>query len=367
MPTEPRISIAIMSHPKRAREARTLARRLDGARIVTDPAPTAQQSPLRTAIRSWRAVAPGATHHLVVQDDVQLSEAFLRRVDSAVRLFPDAALALYSNWSARNAAAIRLAGAAGATWVDEMGTEYFPTLAVVLPARHIEDYVQFATAHSAWWRDDDEVMREFLDTRDIDAYVSVPSLVEHGSLESVAGNVWHGERRAVWFTMEPAYHDSHEALAHSIDFCPWMNKGRALTLVRISQGGRRHWIQRPWTDMAEPFGLDTGDLRGSFDRLTAHLPRLRKARDDLGELFVFSLWVTAFLMGTVVQAGGVPVRVLAGPGHPPDGPPITRAGLHTLALGASSWLSLPGSLLDTYATETTDLAETGFAAGLSGG
>jgi hypothetical protein len=364
---EPRISIAIMSHPKRAREARALARRLDGAQIVTDPAPKARQSPLRTSILSWRAVAPGATHHLVVQDDVEPSEEFLRRVDAAVRLFPDAALAFYSNWSARNAAAIRLAGAAGATWVQEMGGEYFPTLAVVLPARHIDDYVEFATAHSAWWRDDDEVMQEFVETRDIDAYVSVPSLVEHGSLESVAGNVSHGERRAVWFAAEPAYHDSHEALAHSIDFCPWMNKGRALALVRVSHRGRRQWIQRPWTDMVEPFGLDAGDLRGSFERLTAHAPRLRKARDDLGELFVFSLWLTAFLMGTVIRAGGVPVRVLSGPGHLPGEPPITRAGLHTLAIGASSWLTLPESLLTTYATETTDLAETGFTTGLAGG
>jgi hypothetical protein len=363
----PRLSIAIMSHPKRARQARDLARRLNGARIVTDPAPTAQQSPLRTAIRSWRAVAPGATHHLVVQDDVELSEEVLRRVEAAIRLFPDAALALYSNWSARNAAAIRLAGAAGATWVHGLGGEYFPTLAVVLPAHRIEDYLEFATAHNVWWQDDDEVMRDFLDSRGIDAYISVPSLVEHRGLESVAGNVSHGERRAVWFTAKPTYPDSYEALAEAIDFCPWMNRGRALALVGVSHRGRREWIQRPWTDMVEPYGIDAAELRGAFDRLTMRSPRLQKAAGDLGDLFVSSLWVTAFLMGTVVRAGTISVRVLTGSGLlPADEPPIARAALHTLAIGASSWLPLPESLLATYSAETTDLVETGFAAGLSG-
>ncbi|WP_242884806.1 hypothetical protein [Actinomadura litoris] len=355
-----------MSHSKRAREAAALAGRLEGARVVTDPSPPERQFPLRTAILAWGAAEPGATHHLVVQDDVELSPGFLRRVETGVRLFPDAALAFYANWSSMNGAAIRLAGAAGATWVHEMGTEYFPTLALALPARHVGDFVEFATALSRWWRDDDDVMREFLESRGIDAYVSVPSLVEHRDLESVAGNGDHGERRAAWFTAEPAHDPSYEALAHAINFCPWLNKCRALVLAQTVHDGRQMWIQRPWTDMAAAHGLDAADLRAGFDRLAGGSPRLQKTADDLGELFVFSLWLTSYLMGAAVRAG-VPLRTLPGRGAPPAGPAIERAGLHTLAVGGSAWMPLPPSLLATYSAETAELAETGFAAGLTAG
>ncbi|WP_242903424.1 hypothetical protein [Actinomadura terrae] len=354
-----------MSHSKRAREAAALAGRLDGARVVTDPSPPERQFPLRTAILAWGAAEPGATHHLVVQDDVELSPEFLRRVETGVRLFPDAALTFYANWSSMNGAAIRLAGAAGATWVQEMGTEYFPTLALVLPTKYVGDFVEFATTLSCWWRDDDDVMREFLESRGIEAYVSVPSLVEHCGLESIAGNGDHGERRAAWFTAEPAYDPSHEALAHSIDFCPWLNKCRALVLARTVHNGRQLWIQRPWTDMAAAHGLDARDLRASFDRLTAPSPRLQKTADDLGELFVFSVWLTSYLMGTAVRSG-VPLRTLPGFGAPPAAPAIERAGLHTLAVGGCAWMPLPPSLLATYSAETAELTETGFTTGLTG-
>ena len=365
-PIEPRVSIAIMSHPKRAKEAQALARRLDGARVITDPHPDVNPSALKTAIHAWGAVAPGATHHLVVQDDVELSDEFIDRVHSGIRLFPDAVLAFYSNWSSQNAAAIRLSAAAGATWVRETGVEYFPTLALVLPSGYIGEYLDLARFYStSFWHEDDDLMRQFILDRGIDAYLSVPCLVEHGNLESIAGNMWHGERRAPCFTVTPAHEPSYEALAHSLEYCPWMTYNRTLLMARAVYRDRPIWIKRPWTDMAAPFALDPAALRGSCDKLVSRSPRLQKAQDELGELVVFSLWLTSFLMGTLLRAGKVPVRVLSGD-PVQGGDPLRRAGLHTIAAGAAGWTALPVSLLATYSAETTELAEEGFTSGLSG-
>ncbi|HCT76466.1 MAG TPA: hypothetical protein DGG94_10255 [Micromonosporaceae bacterium] len=364
--TEPSLSIAIMSHPKRAVEARTLASRLEEARVVIDPAPMGAPSPLKTAIHAWRAIAAGATHHLVVQDDIVLSDEFLQRVRAGVALFPDAALTFYANWSSRNAAAIRLAAGAGATWVQEMTGEYFPTLAMVLPAKYIEDYTDLATRFSAWWSDDDDMMREFLMTRDIDAYATAPCLVEHGSLDSVAGNHSHGARQAACFSPQSGQELPYEALAHSIDFVPWMSAGRGQALVRITHEGRQDWLRRPWTDLIEPFELDAADLKNSFDRLIAGSARLQKTSNDLGDIFTFALWVTSYLMGTVKRAHRVPVRLLVGEALRDGDESIVRAGLHTIAAGGCGWTNLPMPVLATYSTETTELAEAGYYCGLAG-
>jgi hypothetical protein len=202
-----------MSHPRRSREASALAGLLEDARVVFDPEPGDDPSPLKTALHAWRAVEPGATHHLVVQDDIELTDGFLRRVRAGVQLFPDSALAFYCNWNSVNGAAVRLAAAAGATWAEETGAEYFPTLAMVLPSRHIAAYLEFAAPFAGLWRDDDELMREFLASKGIGAVLSVPSLVQHGLLPSLAGNASHGIRRAACFSPRSVPDGAGEALA----------------------------------------------------------------------------------------------------------------------------------------------------------
>lgn len=346
----PRLSAAVMSHPRRAQSAAALARRLAGARVVTDPEPGHAPSPLKTALHAWRAVEPGATHHLVVQDDVELSDGFLRRVAAGVTLFPDSAIACYANWNSVNGAAVRLAAAAGATWTTDTGAEYFPTLAMALPARHIDAYLEFAAPFARLWRDDDEVMREFLSSAGIDAVLSVPSLVQHGTMESLAGNAAHGVRRAACFAARAEPDGTREALAHSIARIPWLKAGRVLAMVRDTSGEYR---RRPWPDAA--------CLRGRFEAFVASSGQLDKAREDLGDMLTHALWLTAYLMGTIVRDGGVPVRVLADGSVPPRG---ARTGLDTLAAGAIVGTVIPPRLVGTYRSETMDLAEHGFATGL---
>jgi hypothetical protein len=294
------------------------------------------------------------------------SEGFLERVHAGVRLFPDACLTFYSNWSSQNGAAVRLAAAAGATWVEDNGVEYFPTLAQVMPASCIDDYVDIATPLAQLWLDDDDAMREFLTSRGVRAYLSVPCLVEHATLRSLIGNDSQGARLAACFDAAPVHDGSYEALAHSIDYVPWLKAGRVLSMVRTAIAGKHEYLRRPWTALAEPLGLDAGELRNAYDAFVARSPRLQKASYDLGDMFTYSLWLTSCLMGTVLRRNKVPVRVLSGSAATRLADPIARAGLSTLAPGAIRWTLLPAQLLDSYSAETTDLTEAGFTCGMTG-
>jgi hypothetical protein len=358
----PQVSVAIMSHPRRNHEANLLAQRLEGARVVCDPEPGDEPTPLKTALHAWRAVEPGATHHLVVQDDIDLSDGFLRRVRAGVRLFPDSAIAFYCNWNSANGAAVRLAAAAGATWAEETGAEYFPTLAMVLPSRHIDAYLEFAMPFAGLWRDDDEVAREFLVGRGIGAVLSVPSLVQHGQLPSLAGNAAHGVRRAACYSARTPPADLREAFAHSTAHIPWLKAGRVLSMVRSE--APPEYLRRPWTQMLAPLGLDAADLRSRFEKLTVRDTRLDKVRADLGDLFVYSLWLASYLMGAVTGQDAVPVRVLA-EGTPDAAGLMARAGLDTLAAGATIGTVIPAGLVAAYRSEAAALTENGFSDGLA--
>src|SRR5690606_16301712 len=133
---EPVLSVVVMHHPARG-DVSALVRAcapLD-VRVVEDADPDGPPSPLRTAKRAWAAVAPGATHHLVLQDGVTPVPGFAGLVRRAVRARPRHAVALSSNWnSPRNAYLVRAAAAAGQAWAPLGHDEWVPTLGLVLPA-----------------------------------------------------------------------------------------------------------------------------------------------------------------------------------------------------------------------------------------
>lgn len=133
--TKPQVSSAVMTHPVRLAQAQDLAERLRLDGLALDPAPEGPPSALRTALVAWSAAAPEASHHLVVQDDVDAPAELLEIVTGAAARFPDEALVFYTNWHARNGAAARLAALAGASWVRAVPDEFTPSLAVCLPPR----------------------------------------------------------------------------------------------------------------------------------------------------------------------------------------------------------------------------------------
>src|SRR5213079_488995 len=115
--TDVRISSAVMTHPRRLPRARELAATLGLDAVVVDPDPDGPPSALRTALAAWGAAAPGATHHLVLQDDVSAPASLRDLVRRSVRRHPADALAFYAAWNTRNGSAVRLAALVGAGWV----------------------------------------------------------------------------------------------------------------------------------------------------------------------------------------------------------------------------------------------------------
>ncbi|MFD4991204.1 hypothetical protein ACFWH7_01025 [Cellulosimicrobium cellulans] len=195
---EPVLSVVVMHHPARGDVSDLVAAcaPLD-VRVVEDPEPDGPPSPLRTAKRAWAAVAPGATHHLVLQDDVTPVPGFAELVLRAVRARDRHAVALYSNWnSPRNAYLVRAAAAAGQAWAPLGHDEWVPTLGLVLPA----DGALRLAAHLATLpddeRDDDEAVVTFCAREGYPVVATLPHLLEHGDGPSLAGNDAHGARHA---------------------------------------------------------------------------------------------------------------------------------------------------------------------------
>lgn len=295
------VSVAIMSHEKRADAAVALSARLQGAPIVWDPEPGAPRSALRTAVRAWSAWDPSATHHLVVQDDVTVCDAFLDRVRFAVTAMPDAALSFYSNWESANGAAVRLALSAGSTWIESTHWEYFPTLATVVPTQHLADYESFASSHLFLTGDDDEILLDFLQSRNVAGYLAAPSAVEHGALETLVGNE---TRRAASYVSDQSEFVERISLLHSYKLCPFLYRGVAYCLMRLESGDEYGYKHVHWTKAIGMLGLDEKELLGAFETdLQGAMPAAQRSL----RAYTFSAWMTAFLLGYIPRSRHISV------------------------------------------------------------
>lgn len=196
--TEPVISAVVMHHPARGSvDALVDACRPLDVRVVEDPDPYGPPSPLRTAKVAWAAVAPGATHHLVLQDDVTPVAGFAEHVHHAVRNRGRHALALYTNWnSPHNAYLVRSAAVSGQVWAPLGHHEWVPTLGLVLPADAARRLAEHLATFPDDYRDDDEAVVTFCAKEGYPVVATVPHLLEHGSGPSLAGNAAHGPRHA---------------------------------------------------------------------------------------------------------------------------------------------------------------------------
>ncbi|MEI7033340.1 hypothetical protein [Streptomyces pratensis] len=196
------LSTVVMHHPSRSGTIRPLLDRLAplAPRLVTDPEPEGPRSPLRTAKHAWRAVAEGATHHLVLQDDVEICQDFAEHLLSAVRARPSDVIALYVNAdSPSNSYAVRHAAAVGAPWAELVPGEFVPTLGLVMPAPAAVRLADFLDALPDRLRDDDAFVDVFCRLSDLRVTATVPNLLEHGAGLSAAGNDGHGARRSTVF------------------------------------------------------------------------------------------------------------------------------------------------------------------------
>ncbi|MFJ6135205.1 hypothetical protein [Kitasatospora sp. NPDC092286] len=239
--TRHQLSGVVMTHPKRRRAAEQMALTAPpGAlRVVMDPDPTGTPSVLRTALAAWEAIEDGATHQLVVQDDMLLSESFFERVNLAIDAMPDAALALFALWDSRNGAAVRFGAMAGARWVGAVN-EYFPCVAIVLPRSVAEGFVRYGRERLGGWPDD-ILMHRYLNDSGVPRYVSVPNLAEHQDRGSISGNAFRGPRRSVGFLPGDRPGDEERRLT-GLTVLPFFKYGVARCAVRVTGPGPERWL-----------------------------------------------------------------------------------------------------------------------------
>jgi hypothetical protein len=282
----PRLSGAVMAHPRRRQEAELLAR-LDAEgrlRVVLDPEPDGPPTALRTATAAWAAVAPGATHHLVLQDDVQLADGFFAHAVEAARVAPQDAVAFYTNWNSRNGAAVRTAALTGAAWAEALD-EYAPCVALMLPAGVAAGYGAFAAGNGAGWPYD-VLMYRYLRSTGTRLRIAVPNTVEHSGLPSIAGNAAHGLRRSALFAaVAPG---AGAAGCAALTVVPFLKHGSAQCAVRTGAGWEyleteRHLRRAGWSERA---------VRAEFEATAG--------RDAVPARAAWSTWLTAFALGTVL-------------------------------------------------------------------
>ncbi|MEV5201181.1 hypothetical protein [Streptomyces sp. NPDC053720] len=281
-----------MTHPKRRAAAEKLALSAPSGllRVVMDPDPTGTPSVLRTALAAWSAIEDGATHQLVIQDDMVLSDSFFDRVRSAIEELPDSALALFALWDSRNGAAVRFGAMAGARWVGAVN-EYFPCVAIVLPRRVAEGFVAYGRQRLGGWPDD-ILMYRYLCANGVSRHVAVPNLAEHEDRGSISGNAFRGPRRSVCYVPGDGVGDEGRTLAGPA-VIPFFKYGVAKCAVRVAGPGQERWLHLD----AEQY------LRGAG--LSPAL--LRPPGGGAAEADVRGTWLTALAMGYEAARAGFAV------------------------------------------------------------
>ncbi|MGD3106355.1 hypothetical protein [Streptomyces sp. YGL11-2] len=350
--TRYRLSGAVMTHPKRRAAAERLAQAAPpGAlRVVMDPDPAGKPSVLRTALCAWSAIEDGATHQLVVQDDMILSDTFFTRARMAVEEMPDAALALFALWDSRNGAAVRFGALAGARWVAAVN-EYFPCVAIILPREVAAGFVAFGRRHLDSWPDD-ILMNHYLRAHRIPAYVSVPSLAEHEDHGSISGNAFRGPRRSVCF-LPSDVPGREDVRLGGLRVLPFFKHGVAQCAVRVGAPGDDpgHWLHLTCEQYLEGCGVRPGRPQ----------PAIVGMAEASGSAAATGTWLTAFTMGFVQQRDGLHRTAAPDGGTAPD-PAVLAEALATVGPGGISYAQ-PEERIAELRAELAQITLAGVAAG----
>jgi len=341
-----RLSAAIMSHPRRAAAARALAASLPelSPTVVFDP--SGSSGTLATARLAWATVGPGATHHLVLQDDALPCEDFAERVRDAITDHPVASLSFFDDWGGRTANMVRIAAMRGHRWA-EVATSYVPAQALVLPAAHAATFASFACPDDT---PDDVALYEH--TRGLPRYVQVPNLADHDDMVSLTGNHPMGVRRSSCFTTDPSVLATGSGVTEGLTIVPTPSWASGAAEIHVRRPGGGDWYVVTGLDLLRHHRITASDLENEFDAARAVLPA-KAAR--LLERWLWELWLTSVALGVAAASGG----------HAADTRNSTaRTALSTLAPGV---LRLFVDVSDLAAVEgaVTGFVQTGADAGIA--
>ncbi|TMC09011.1 MAG: hypothetical protein E6J41_11565 [Chloroflexi bacterium] len=297
--TEIRLSVAIMTHPRRLAMAEALAERLGcQPAIALDPEPDGPPSSSRSAAVAWGLAPAWATHHLVLQDDAQPAPGFLPAVREAVAAHPEIPVSLYAHWNSWNGALARLALRCGRAGSELIPTEHVPTVALVMPRPLAADFAGFAARVPAEVPDD-EAVSIFARRHGLRGCLVVPNLVEHAGVESLAGNDRRDEeRRSACFLPERPSPAAGILRVAEVPVLPFLRWGEPAAVVEDVPG---RWITVSGPEALWALGLDEEPLWDGCARAVAALPAAAAglAAAASGRL-LSSLWLTGYLEGAVL-------------------------------------------------------------------
>ncbi|WP_229402108.1 hypothetical protein [Micromonospora okii] len=345
-----RLSACVMAHPARRAAAERLAVALAGldAAVATDPEPGRPGGTLRTSRLAWSRVAPDATHHLVVQDDSVLAPDFVRHALAGARALPGHALGLFTEWGSFTSYALRIAALVGTDWV-EVVDGYMPAQALILPADVAREFDRYAARATTGEEPDDEMLLGFLRAVGVPMVVSVSNLVQHGDEVSIAGNGWHGLRKAACWRAGPGPGGTVLDRIAVVPFFSWFT-GKAICRFR-DRPDSDDWREVPAVDLLRAHGLSDDDVR--------------RLIPDGGPSYAGDA-VPAHLTQALVTAA-VAVGLLAGEcGAPADGAstgPVPAAALATLAPGGLRNF-VDGSALPTVSEQLAPVVDAAVRLGL---
>jgi hypothetical protein len=178
-----KLSVAIMAHPSRLEHVNGMLEKLGRAVEVDVVVDHDELGPWPTARRCWEGTPDGASHRLILQDDLILCRDFYVGACRALRARPASPIAFYANVKK-----IETARAAGSSWarVSDIWGQ-----AQCLPTPYIPKFLEWADQHEKPKLDpkcDDWLVTEFCRKHRLPVWATVPSLVEHaGASRSLIG------------------------------------------------------------------------------------------------------------------------------------------------------------------------------------
>ncbi|MBW6436410.1 hypothetical protein KZ829_21965 [Actinoplanes hulinensis] len=312
------------------------------ARVITDPDPDGVPSPLRTAKVAWRSIEDGATHHLVLQDDIVLIQGFATQLHRAVSARPGHGISLYSHWdSPQNSYLVRRAVIAGWPFAPLSRSEWTPTQGFVLPVALARDLADYLAGIPDDVKDDDEMVVRFCREAGIPVVGTVPHLVDHRFDPTIVGHP--GRFHATVFLPAPVLSADYWRLSASAEAALDRRCGSGEKLAYTIQLHRSRCLMRPlrpgtgepvehgfgwyWADHCGLIGVSAGDVVNGFDAFLG-------TRDPAPEphwRLALEVWAAGYLLG----ADAVTVRRGEAAGVWP--PAAVGAGLAQAAM--TSWIS----------------------------
>lgn len=317
----PVISAALMLHPARQDRVADITCRSAPIplQLAMDPEPEQEPSPLRAARLAWAAAADDATHHLVLQDDIELAQDFAAQVQRLAARWPEHAIALYVNWnSPYNSYRVRCAAMAGRPWAPLAPWEWIPTLGLLLPVRHARAVAAFMRTLPDSYKSDDWAVAQYCEAEGVPAIAAVPHLLEHGRGKSVAGNDdWSPLRLATVtgnvLTLPRGFGDATAIgydTAHDRPAAVALFKSRCYLKDWSQDGEPSLNIEQPpgthWTECSARSGVPRTTIESTF--------RAHAGQGRAGVLTEREFWVAGLTLGA--EVGRALARELPPASHP---------------------------------------------------